>query len=214
MLRTCFGDQTLGASQSPPWGFQLSSGAARWRRLSTGRHRRNRAEARTVQVTKPPDLAADLRSKPRRQEGVHMDGARFDKLTRALFAGPLTRRKVLRRLTGGSLAIGLGAHTVSDATARQVGTEAFDLECRQPGIRFLCTGEGPATRCGDNCLCAARRETGEEHVCIVPPADNCPRRRQSCLRDRECARGEVCIRVGSCCPNHPERGKCVRKCPA
>lgn len=144
-----------------------------------------------------------------------MDGSRFDDLARSLVAGTTSRRETVRRLAGGAVAAALGGRALEDAVAQEVGTEAYDLECRQSGVKFFCFGEGPSTRCkGGDCLCAKSRQDGKPNVCIVSPPGGCPSRKEKCRRHKDCKSGEVCVRVSTCCQKHPGRGMCVKRCPA
>ena len=143
-----------------------------------------------------------------------MDGSRFDDLARSLVAGTTSRRETARRLAGGALTAALGGLALDDAVAQEVGTEAYDLECRQSGVRFFCFEDGPATRCkGSSCLCAKSRQDGKPNVCIVSPPGGCPKKQEKCRRHKDCGSGEVCVRVSTCCSRHPGRGKCVKRCP-
>ncbi len=145
-----------------------------------------------------------------------MDDRRFDELTKALVAAKPSRREALRRLAGGALAAVFGGLTLEGAAA-QVGTEAFNLACKQEGAEFFCTEGTPAnevTTCksaDSGYLCA--RKKGGGAVCVKQPSTGCPSRRNKCGDAGDCASGETCILVSSCCGGS-NRGKCVEKCPA
>jgi hypothetical protein len=150
-----------------------------------------------------------------------MDGSRFDNLTKSLVAAPSSRRQTLRRLAGGGLAAILGGAALGETTAAQdVGIEAYNLFCRQEDVGFFCENGTPAnqvTTCkspNSGCVCAESRDRNSGPKCVVQPAAGCPSRRAGCTRNRQCGRGEVCIRVAACCRNHPDRGMCVRECPS
>jgi len=142
-----------------------------------------------------------------------MDGPRFDELTKTLVAATPSRREALRRFMGGTLAAVVGGVALEEAGA-QVGTEAFNLTCKQSGAKFYCQADAnDVTECKSGaCLCAEKRDGGG--VCIKEPAGGCPTRKNKCNDSGDCGSGKVCIKVSQCCPNHPGRGKCVRKCPA
>ena len=75
-----------------------------------------------------------------------MDDRRFDALTKALAAAKPSRREALRRLAGGALATVLGGIALEEASAQTVGTEAFNLVCKQEGAEFFCTEGTPAMK--------------------------------------------------------------------
>ena len=145
-----------------------------------------------------------------------MDDRRFDALTKALAAANPSRREALRRLAGGALATVFGGVALEGASA-QVGTEAFNLVCRQEGAKFFCTEGTPAnevTTCkslASGCVCARKKGGGQ--VCVQQPSTGCPTRRNKCRDAGDCDSGETCILVSGCCDGS-NRGKCVQKCPA
>jgi hypothetical protein len=139
-----------------------------------------------------------------------MDERRFDELTRALVAATPSRRETLRRLTGGALAAIFGGLALDQASAGQVGTEAYDSTCE--GQSTICFGGSNAGACGlsgTDCVCAKSKERDKGRRCVEQVA-NC-RQARTCKRDRNCRKGEVCIRMKGCtgCPN----GVCAEKCP-
>ena len=145
-----------------------------------------------------------------------MDGPRFDALTKTLVAARPSRREALRRLGVGALATGFGRFALVDAGARSVGTEAFDLTCEQPDTKFFCSkaSANDVTTCksrDSGCLCARRKEGGA--VCVQQPPSGCPKKSEKCSDRHDCDKGQACIKVKSCCPDNPDFGKCVDKCP-
>jgi hypothetical protein len=140
-----------------------------------------------------------------------MDERRFDELTKALVAAKPSRREALRRLAGGALATVFAGLALEEASA-QIGTEAFDATCEQPGTNFFCFSDAPGSPCkGGECVCARRKEGGR--VCVVEPATNtCPTRRTDCNDRRDCDAGHACILVPKCCEDS-RRGRCVKRCP-
>jgi hypothetical protein len=145
-----------------------------------------------------------------------MDGPRFDNLTKSLVAATPSRREALRRLVGGAVAAVFGGAVLNEAGA-QVGTEAYDLTCKQDGTRYYClagTTPGNLSTCrsDEGCICARRKGGGG--VCIKEPSTGCPTKRNKCRRGTDCTNTQACIVVPECCPNSPTRGKCVEKCPA
>ena len=146
-----------------------------------------------------------------------MDDRRFDALTKALVAAKPSRREALRRLAG-ALATVFGGLAVEDASAQDFGAEAFDLTCQQTGVEFYCTEGTPAnevTTCksaDSGCLCALKKGGGV--ACVKQPSTGCPTKKNKCRKSGDCGSGETCILVSDCCPNNPNRGKCVKRCPA
>lgn len=135
-----------------------------------------------------------------------MDGQRFDTLVKA--AGAVrSRRKVFGAMAAAALG---GAARGAAAQSR-----AYDLTCRQRGVKTFCNAfASTVTRCGPQirtCVCGTLKEGGT--LCVREPKGNCPTRRESCSRNRDCLAGAACIRVPDCCPNNPSRGMCVQRCP-
>jgi hypothetical protein len=147
-----------------------------------------------------------------------MDGRKFDNLTKALTTATRSRRGMLRPLVGGALATVLGAVALDRARAKGVGTEAFDLTCQQAGVNFFCEAAAPdVTTCGPStsgCVCAEAKQSDKGPYCIQQPTSGCPSNSNKCKKNNECGSGEVCIIIPDCCPNNPNRGKCVKKCPS
>src|SRR5947208_2082704 len=147
-----------------------------------------------------------------------MDGRRFDNLTKALATATRTRRGLLRPLVGGALATTSAAIALDRARARDVGTEAFDLTCKQTGVNLYCQADASVvTTCGPStkgCVCAGAKQSGNGPYCVQQPASGCPSSSNKCEKNNQCGNSEVCIIIPNCCPNNSSRGKCIKKCPS
>jgi hypothetical protein len=141
-----------------------------------------------------------------------MDALRFDRWTKAFVTTP-SRRTVVRALAGGVLTAALG-HVVPSRAGADVSINDFDLTCRQTGVTFYCVDPLPNTECGPNrlgCQCALTRKNDKPR-CVEQPKGGCPKKSERCKQHNDCDGNEVCIKVPDCCPNHPNRGKCVKPC--
>ena len=145
-----------------------------------------------------------------------MDERRFDELTKALVAAKPSRRDALRRFAGGALAAVFGGFALEESSAQEVGTEAFNLVCKQEGAKFFCTEGTPAnevTTCKSLASgCVGARTKGGGQACVEPPATGGPSKKEKCKKGSDCGSGETCILVSGCCGGS-NRGKCVKKCP-
>ena len=142
-----------------------------------------------------------------------MDGHRFDRITKALFVG-VSRRKTVGVLAAGLTAIGAAALGWQDATARRLGVEFTgptpadtDPTCKgKPAINDRACRAAGCTRDHD-CGCATT--VNGQKRCVNLGTARCPLRDQ-CDRNKHCARGRVCVRVGGCCGR--DRYACLLLC--
>ena len=137
-----------------------------------------------------------------------MDSNRFDALTRTFATS--SRRRVLRLAGGGALGALFGRAGLE--AAAQPSTDANDVICENEPL--LCNREGrPAGNCGRDCRCA--RATNGDRKCVDVSGATCENRRR-CNRERDCRRGEVCVKVRNCtdeaCQEGRQRGRCFDKC--
>ena len=139
-----------------------------------------------------------------------MDDNRFDDLARTLVAG-LPRRRLIRALGGGlvgGLLAGWGPRAVGAASDPRCPADKPFVDnktCDQAAAVCPSTSD---TSCGCFLTVAGTR------ACVVTAfTGGCPKR-DECDRNRDCRPGRVCVKVGGCCPKHPERNQCLQKCPA
>jgi hypothetical protein len=138
----------------------------------------------------------------------------FDEVAKGLAAGTISRRRALKLTGTALLGGGLLAMFPGVAGARSItpDDEVSVAGHRNPG----CKGEAainnrrcPSNFCGHpNCHCA-QTVSGRKR-CVNLNNARCPRR-DECDRDRDCARGEVCAKVGGCC-GHRRRNDCLPLC--
>ena len=144
-----------------------------------------------------------------------MDDERFDRIAKSLAAGG-SRRRVVRGLAAGLAAVGAvavgqgraGAQAVLDGlTGGGPEIQVTDPTCR--GKRAINNLICPESRCTrqSGCLCAENARG--EKKCVNLRGVRCPTRDQ-CERNRDCGRGEICIKTGGCCPGR--RNACVPAC--
>jgi len=141
--------------------------------------------------------------------GKHVDGQRFDKLTKTLTGATPSRRGVLRGLAGGALAAVFGGRAL-DASAQF--TDADDAVCE--GQQVICNAAGvPGFTCAEGCVCA--RNVSGTKQCVNGLGDTC-RNRKRCNRNKDCGSGRVCIRVSGCrgeaCTSGRAKGRCFNRC--
>ena len=143
--------------------------------------------------------------------GADVDGQRFDDLTKNLSTAARSRRGVVRGLVGGAVGAILGGVTIKGAVA-QVSPAATDAICE--GRDVLCDPEGnPSFVCADGRVCA--RNVNGDKQCVEALGPTCSRR-QRCRVNRDCDRGQVCIRVSGCTDEGCSRGRgrCYNRCRA
>lgn len=126
-----------------------------------------------------------------------MDGTRFDDLARELASG-VTRRRFLRSLAGGAVAMMAGARVVADTSAT----------CTPPGPRNFCNADsdccaGAICRFGA-CRCGAGfKQCGSRCVSISTQCGVCPTGYQHC--DGQCRNVQS---------DRYNCGSCHHACPA
>src|SRR5215213_10849719 len=126
----------------------------------------------------------------------------LDEVAKGLAAGTISRRRVLK-LTGSAL-LGGGLLALFPGVA---GADS-DPECQgEPAINNVSC---PENVCSENPNCVCARTVGGDKKCVDLGLANCPAS-DECDRNRDCASGEVCIRVGGCC-GHARRNLCAPKC--
>jgi hypothetical protein len=140
-----------------------------------------------------------------------MDAQRFDRITKT-FAARVSRRGLMRGLA--ALSVG-GLSVPSRAGARRApavsngsgpSIERTDALCKgRPAMsNKLC----PFAACGTDCECAM--SVNGDKKCVVTGGVSCPSE-DECDRNRDCAAGEFCIKVGGCCTN-PQFNQCLLRC--
>ena len=138
----------------------------------------------------------------------------FDEVAKGLAAGTISRRRALKLV--GSALLGGGLLAMFPGVARAQSIVANDgvsvAGHRNPG----CKGEPainnrgcPGNFCGHGgCYCA--ETVGGEKKCVDIGNARCPNR-DKCDSNRDCPRGEVCVKIGGCC-GHPRRNDCLPLC--
>jgi hypothetical protein len=154
-----------------------------------------------------------------RQEEVSLPHKRiidgFDEVAKGLAAGTISRRRALKLtgsalLGGGLLALFPG---VAGAQSNIVDETDPTLAASDPGCRgepAINNRRCPANNCGGDRRCFCNETVSGEKRCVNVRDARCPNRDQ-CDRDRDCGRGEVCVKVGGCCGNR-RRNACVPLC--
>jgi hypothetical protein len=131
-----------------------------------------------------------------------MEGERFDLITKAL-AARVSRRASVGLVSGVALAVASGRFAARAAAAQAPfafsgpATESTDPSCKG---RAAISGERcPLSQCSrdPDCLCA-ETVNGQNRCVRIRENTTCPAR-DECRRNRQCAKGAVCIRVGACC---------------
>ncbi len=139
----------------------------------------------------------------------------FDEVAKGIASGTISRRRVLKLTGTALLGSGLLAMFPGVAGAQSiVPDDEVSVEGhRNPG----CQGEAainnrkcPNNRCGRGHSCFCAQTVSGEKRCVNLKNAVCPNR-DECDRDRDCPRGEVCIKVGGCC-GRPRRNDCRPLC--
>ena len=141
-----------------------------------------------------------------------MDAQRFDRITR-MFAARASRRGLMRGLAalsvGGMLGPSRGAARRAEAVSDRSGPsiERTDAICKgKPAMsNQLC----PFTACGTGTDCECVVSVNGDKKCVVTGGVDCPSE-DECDRNRDCAAGEVCSRVGGCCGGR--KNQCLSRC--
>jgi hypothetical protein len=128
----------------------------------------------------------------------------FDEVAKGLAAGTISRRRALK-LTGSALLGGALLALFPGVVGAQVSVESACEGRRAFGNRSC-----NASSCGGNRNCFCARAVSGTKTCVNLRDFRCPKRDQ-CDRNRDCASGEACIRVGCICGN-PRRNLCIPKC--
>jgi hypothetical protein len=129
----------------------------------------------------------------------------FDEAAKGFAGGTISRRRALK-LTGTAL-LGGGLLALFPGVAGAQVSAQQTCEGR-PAIN---NRQCPITSCGgrSNCFCA--ETVSGVKTCVNFRNVVCPRR-DECDRNRDCASGEVCIKIGGCECGHPRRNLCIRTC--
>jgi hypothetical protein len=128
----------------------------------------------------------------------------FDEAAKGLAAGTISRRRALKLtatalLGGGLLAMypGVAGAQVSVEQTCAGGTALNNRRCR-------------ASNCGGNSNCFCALTVSGTKACVNIRNVNCPTV-DECDSNPDCARGEVCIKVGGCCSGS-RRNACAPRC--
>jgi hypothetical protein len=132
-----------------------------------------------------------------------VSGSRIlDELSKGLATGTISRRRALK-LAGAAVLGSTGLLALFPAPAGAVS----DRACRgEPAIN---NRRCPTNRCRGNPDCNCARTVNGDRRCVNVNAQ-CPTR-DECDRNRDCRRGEVCVKVGGCCTN-PDLNVCLSLC--
>ena len=128
----------------------------------------------------------------------------FDDAAKGLAAGTISRRRALK-VTGSALLGGGLLALFPGVAGAQVSVQSA-CENRRAISNRSCH----ARNCGGRSNCSCAKTVSGTKRCVNFRDARCPARDQ-CDRDRDCARGEVCIQVGCPCGN-PRRNLCIPKC--
>lgn len=119
-----------------------------------------------------------------------------------------SRRQVVHVLAAALLPISRPlAVTGRTAPARVPGCDG------KPAMDNKRCPRGRQTRCGGLRGCVCAKTVGGDKQCIYLLGVACPMQ-DDCDSDRDCRRGEVCIRIAGCCGGHVRRHACVSLCSA
>jgi hypothetical protein len=129
----------------------------------------------------------------------------FDEAAKGLAASTISRRRALKLAGSALLSGGLLALFPGVASA-QVSVQRRGCARKRTINNMRC----PSTTCGGNINCNCATTVSGEKRCVNLRNAVCPSQ-DECDRDRDCARGEVCLRVGGCC-GHPARNDCRPLC--
>ena len=149
--------------------------------------------------------------------GETSEGQLFDELSQGIASSAISRRRALKLASAAILgSTGLlslfpahaGAQSIVSGSDRSVNVAAGDRQCRgEPAIN---NRRCPNTGCGGNPDCRCVENVDGEKKCVSFRDEACPSRDQ-CDRHRDCARGDICVKVGGCC-GRPRRNLCARPC--
>ena len=131
---------------------------------------------------------------------LFVDG--LDEVAKGLAGGTISRRRALK-MTGAAL---LGAALVPFSSAP---AEAAGRCSNRPALSNRRCPERSICRQGPNQLCACARTVGGDKRCVDLIEADCAS--EQCEHNRDCAAGEVCIKLGACC-NEPGLQVCAPPC--
>ena len=149
--------------------------------------------------------------------GETPEGQFFDELSRGLATGGISRRRALK-LAGAAILGSTGLLSlfpgVAGAQSSVYGRTVTSQQIGEGG----CAEDEPAisnrrcepSPCGGNQSCFCAETVSGNRRCVNLRRAVCPRR-DECDSNRDCPRGEVCIKVGGCCGN-PRRNDCRPVC--
>ena len=142
-----------------------------------------------------------------------MDGQRFDRIVKFVATG-ISRRRAVGALVASvtpfaGLALGSRRAAAQDlAAAAEVSGEASDGKCQ--GKAAFNNKHCAADRCSRNGACVCATTTHGDKRCVSLVGAVCPTR-DECNNDKQCGKGEVCIKIGGCC-GHGKRNLCIDVC--
>lgn len=153
-----------------------------------------------------------------RGEDSSAQGQLFDELSRGLASGAISRRRALK-LAGAAIVGSTGLLSLFPGVAGAQSVVMYGRTVTAGAIgQGLCAEDEPGVsnrqcrpnQCGGrvNCFCA--ETVNGTKRCVDLRNARCPER-DECDRNRGCAQGEVCIKVGGCC-GRPRRNLCVSPC--
>ena len=143
------------------------------------------------------------------RSGDTSEGQLFDELSQGLASGAISRRRALK-LAGAAL---LGSTGLLSLLARTAGAGVpISGGCGEDEPRItdrVC----PSNRCNTagTCLCVETVRGTNRCVDATFPRSWCPEQDQ-CDRNRDCHRGQICIKTGGCCPGSSRNNVCARPC--
>jgi hypothetical protein len=148
-----------------------------------------------------------------------MDGSRFDLWTKAtLTAGVASRRGLARGLSGAALGaagvlLGLGDGRIGPRPAAALQS---DSRCPKGSVltnNTTCSGSscGGQAACNGGGFCTKEASGSRQCVDFSDPIFACPAQNE-CRRSKHCAPGEVCVKVGGCCPSGERLKRCLPIC--
>jgi hypothetical protein len=128
----------------------------------------------------------------------------FDEVAKGLADGTISRGRALK-LTGSALLGGGLLAMFPGVAGAQVSVQAGCAG--KPSVN---NKKCPETNCGGNTSCFCATTVANVKTCVNFVNEVCPTR-DECDRNRDCASGEVCIKIGGCC-GRPRRNLCIRRC--
>jgi hypothetical protein len=126
----------------------------------------------------------------------------LEELSKGLASHDISRGRTLK-LAGAAILGSTGLLALFPKPAAAVSDQACR---RKPAIN---NKRCPTKRCGGNSNCNCAQTVNRDKRCVNVNAQ-CPTQ-DECDSNRDCPRGEVCVKVGGCCTN-PDLNACLRLC--